>query len=200
MTGEYLHLLVASALVATIYLGGFDLVPFSYALPGGPYDAAFIQAHLGVVGGLMLIGGGFGMIFASHLVTGRKRHYAKLAASDKAGRIREYELFAGLFMFAAVIMLFGGAACLMFLTTTPVPNAVFEAKSVYPLWVGVITAFIQLNVVLAKTLLFCWLFIWVRWTLPRFRYDQIMALGWKIMLNIALANLLITALFAKLLT
>jgi NADH-quinone oxidoreductase subunit H len=66
--------------------------------------------------------------------------------------------------------------------------------------VSLFTAVIQLHVVLGKTLLFCWLFIWVRWTLPRFRYDQIMALGWKIMLNVALANLLITALIAKLLT
>ncbi len=51
---------------------------------------------------------------------------------------------------------------------------------------------------LGKTLAVAWLFIWVRWTLPRFRYDQIMALGWKIMLNIALVNLLVTALVAKL--
>jgi NADH-quinone oxidoreductase subunit H len=200
MTGEYLHILVASALVATLYLGGFDLVPFSYKLPGGPYDTAFIEAHLGVVAGLMLIGGGVFMLFASHLVAGRKRHYAKLAASDRASRIKEYELFSGLFMFLAVIMLFGGAASLMFLTTEAVPGALFATKAVYPLWVGVVTAVIQLHVVLGKTLLFCWLFIWVRWTLPRFRYDQIMALGWKIMLNIALANLLITALIAKLLT
>ena len=200
MTGEYLHILVASALVATIYLGGFDLVPFSYKLPGGPYDAAFIQAHLGLVAGLMLAGGGGGMFFASHLVAGRKRHYARLPASDRASRIREYELFSALFMFLAVIMLFGGAACLMFVHTEAVPGAMFAAKPVFPLWVGVVTAVIQLHVVLAKTLLFCWLFIWVRWTLPRFRYDQIMALGWKIMLNIALANLLITALIAKLLT
>jgi len=34
--------------------------------------------------------------------------------------------------------------------------------------------------------------------LPRFRYDQVMALGWKIMLNVALVNLLVTAVVAKL--
>lgn len=46
---------------------------------------------------------------------------------------------------------------------------------------------------LGKLLFVCWVFIWVRWTLPRFRYDQLMALGWKVMLPLALANLLLHA-------
>ncbi len=44
----------------------------------------------------------------------------------------------------------------------------------------------------AKTFFFIWLFIWVRWTLPRFRYDQLMAIGWKVFLPLSLLNLLWT--------
>jgi hypothetical protein len=43
-----------------------------------------------------------------------------------------------------------------------------------------------------KVAFFMWLFVWVRWTLPRFRYDQVMDLGWKVMLPLSLVNIFIT--------
>jgi NADH-quinone oxidoreductase subunit H len=46
---------------------------------------------------------------------------------------------------------------------------------------------------LGKLLCFMGLFIWVRWMLPRFRYDQLMDLGWRRFIPLALANILITA-------
>jgi NADH-quinone oxidoreductase subunit H len=49
-----------------------------------------------------------------------------------------------------------------------------------------------------KLALLLWFYIWVRWTLPRFRYDQLMDLGWKTMLPWALGNTIITAVFMQL--
>jgi NADH-quinone oxidoreductase subunit H len=50
----------------------------------------------------------------------------------------------------------------------------------------------------AKIFCFLFLYIWVRGTLPRFRYDQLMAFGWKFLLPLAIANLVITALVVAL--
>lgn len=43
-----------------------------------------------------------------------------------------------------------------------------------------------------KTFFFIFFFMWVRWTIPRFRYDQLMNLGWRIMLPLSIVNVLIT--------
>ena len=57
----------------------------------------------------------------------------------------------------------------------------------WPLWILQILAFV------AKMSFFMVLYVWVRWTLPRFRYDQLMSVGWKGLLPLALANLMFTA-------
>jgi len=55
-----------------------------------------------------------------------------------------------------------------------------------------LTAILGTLMLLAKIVFFLFLFMWIRWTIPRFRYDQLMQLGWKKLLPLALANMLIT--------
>jgi NADH-quinone oxidoreductase subunit H len=53
-------------------------------------------------------------------------------------------------------------------------------------------AFVSFLILFAKITFFGFVFMWIRWTLPRFRYDQLMGLGWKKLIPLAILNLLIT--------
>jgi NADH-quinone oxidoreductase subunit H len=53
----------------------------------------------------------------------------------------------------------------------------------------------QVASLIIKVAMMIWFFIWVRWTLPRFRYDQLMTLGWMRLLPLGLVNLIVTVLF-----
>jgi NADH-quinone oxidoreductase subunit H len=55
-----------------------------------------------------------------------------------------------------------------------------------------IAPIIGVAVVFAKVFAFIFFFMWVRWTIPRFRYDQLMDLGWKILIPLAIANIVVT--------
>jgi len=53
-------------------------------------------------------------------------------------------------------------------------------------------ALIGIVALMGKVICFIFLFMWVRWTIPRFRYDQLMHLGWRILIPLALFNMLLT--------
>jgi len=59
-----------------------------------------------------------------------------------------------------------------------------------PLWFGPISGIVWFT---AKTMFFLYLFVWVRATLPRFRYDQLMKFGWLVLLPVALLNVILMA-------
>jgi NADH-quinone oxidoreductase subunit H len=118
-----------------------------------------------------------------------------------AGFYTEYSAMKmGLFMFAEFIeiaiiaalftTLFLGGYNLPFLTDA---GFVFPGNHVVamPHWLVVVT---QLLVFLVKVLILSSFQILIRWTLPRFRYDQVLAFAWKFMFPLALANLIVTVL------
>ncbi|MGG9963329.1 NADH-quinone oxidoreductase subunit NuoH [Ferruginibacter sp. SUN106] len=58
--------------------------------------------------------------------------------------------------------------------------------------IGQWAVLLQVLCLLAKVVAFIFFFMWVRWTIPRFRYDQLMNLGWKVLIPLALINMLAT--------
>lgn len=93
-----------------------------------------------------------------------------------------------------------GIFCLLFLGGwNPLPwvplSAVIDGLgflpfAAHPLFVGLLS----IALFLGKVGFFIFFFMWVRWTLPRFRYDQVMTLGWQKLLPLSIANLVVYAL------
>ncbi len=96
----------------------------------------------------------------------------------------------GFYLFAEYINMFVSSALIscLFFGGYHLP---FEAKlGLSGNWLS----FAQFAFLFSKILFFIFFFMWIRWTIPRFRYDQLMNLGWKILLPLSLINIVITGL------
>ncbi len=166
--GEYVAIVLSSAMIATLFFGGWQV----------PYlTTEQLVAHAPVVLRVMLGVGGVGaLVMAAMMFVYAKRLHGGF------GDIRDYE--GDVLGWAHVLM---GAAMLFFLAR------VWGAE--LPEWgARTVATVAQVSAFVVKTLFWCWVFIWVRWTLPRFRYDQLMRLGWKTMIPLSLVNILLTGL------
>jgi NADH-quinone oxidoreductase subunit H len=94
----------------------------------------------------------------------------------------------GFYLFAEYVSLF---------TSSAVISVLFFGGFNFPgmdNFSGNTLALLGLVAMFSKTFFFVFVFMWIRWTLPRFRFDQLMHLGWKSLIPISLINLLITGL------
>ena len=87
--------------------------------------------------------------------------------------------------FVIVTLFFGGYL---------IPFEPLFADVFYQNGLGWLLGILQFLCLMAKVAFFAFLFIWVRWTLPRFKYNQLMTIGWKYLLPIALVNAIVIAL------
>jgi NADH-quinone oxidoreductase subunit H len=165
---EYAHMVVAAALIAALYFGG-------YQIPWMPRPALEANAGMLLTGGLAA-GAVLSFWFAALYFRRAKREkgWYNDAREREPGFLGSVSVVVGLAML--------GALALQPWTITG------EAASVF-------ASLAQVGAFVGKVVLFAWLFIWVRWTVPSFRYDQVMHLGWKIMLPVGLLNLAVTAIW-----
>jgi NADH-quinone oxidoreductase subunit H len=165
--GEYVAIIASSAVMAALFFGGWQ-VPFigtEELIAGAPFY-------------LNLAGMGFAVfsVLAGLFLVLKFR-------PGKYKDARDYEVL----VLGIPAILAGVLAGLFFFTGG------FHSL---PDWAGpVFAATVQAATFLAKIFFLCFFFIWIRWTLPRFRYDQLMAFGWKGMLPLALFNILATGLY-----
>ena len=117
-----------------------------------------------------------------------------------AGYFTEYSgMKFGMFFMGefAELVIVGGVITSLFLGGWQIPYV--STEMLLGFLPSIVVALIQIGVFSAKVVVICWLQLVVRWTLPRFRYDQIMRLGWKMLLPLSLANIFVTGLVILLL-
>jgi NADH-quinone oxidoreductase subunit H len=94
----------------------------------------------------------------------------------------------GLFLFAEYINMFISSAIIVCLFFGGYHFPGIDNLNLSPNW----AATVSVLVMFAKIFFFIFFFMWVRWTLPRFRYDQLMKLGWKVLIPLSIINVLAT--------
>lgn len=163
--GEYVAMSASSALIVTLFFGGYHLPYLNTGVlkSNMPLVLSFIVIALPVVS----------YLFAKWI--GKNNHWKE--ESNIRNRESKILIQGILVINVGIIFLLG----------------IFLREGLGEDGVNIATAIIQIATFAIKLLLMNFVFVWVRWTLPRFRYDQLQDLGWKVLMPLAIINILVTA-------
>ncbi len=166
--GEYVAMNTASAVIVTMFLGG-------YQLPWVATGTMLEHVHL-IAGALLLL---VPVVMALFILWMRRNNRVRPTLSTDGGRGRETRILTRVLIAATLLI----EAVLLWLLLEPAGS--IGASVAVPL--------LQIVLFVVKLMGVNLFIILIRWTLPRFRYDQVQVLGWRYLLPAALANLFVTA-------
>lgn len=165
--GEYVAMSAASALIITIFFGGYQL----------PWlNTAILKDNLDIVMMVMII---LVPIISYFFAGWIKKNNTWPIKGDVRNKEANW-LIKALILINVIFV----STLLLFLIIGLSSNST-----------NIAVAIIQVITFAIKLLFMNFVFVWVRWTLPRFRYDQLQDLGWMILLPIAIANIFLTGIF-----
>jgi len=165
--GEYVAMFVSSALIITLYFGSYQIPWLSTEtlVANGRPVAIFLMVILPVCA----------YFFAGWIKKNNRSHYPR--ANDP--RVREALVYIALLWSLVVLLELVLLGYLIFAAGGSADR--------------ILVVLLQIATFLFKTFLMCFVYIWVRWTLPRFRYDQLQKIGWEKLLPLALLNIFVTS-------
>jgi NADH-quinone oxidoreductase subunit H len=165
--GEYVAMFTSSAIIVTLFFGGYQIPWLS--------TETLVNNAKPVAGLLMLL-----LPVATYYFTGWvKRSNVSHYDRPNDPRVREANVYIkgiwGLVVVVELILL-----VILFCASGGIAAHIF-------------VALLQICTFLVKATFMCFVYVWVRWTLPRFRYDQLQRLGWQTLLPLSLLNIFVTS-------
>lgn len=165
--GEYVAMFASSAIIVTLFFGGYQ-IPW--------LDTEALVAHAQpVVIVLMLLLPVITYYFTGWIRKNNVSHYDR----PNDPRVREANVYITGFWILAVVV---EIILLSLVVINPSPDKI-----------RIFVVLLQIATFLLKTTIMIFIYVWVRWTLPRFRYDQLQKLGWQILLPLSLLNIFVTS-------